>query len=68
MSCSVAFLNRTDSQNAKINVYNRRILSAKTNEEKDAIRSEKRKYENDIDEEHDIQMFLKEISGFDEFA
>lgn len=68
MSYSVAFMNRTDSQNRTIQAYNNKILSAKTNEEKEVLRKEKRKYEHDIDEEHDMQLFLKEISGFDEFA
>lgn len=68
MSYSVAFMNRTDSQNRTVQAYTQKILSAKTNEEKEALRKEKRKYEDAIDEEHDLQLFLKEISGYDEFA
>lgn len=68
MSSSVAFLNRTNSQNAKIQSYISRIQLAKTSEEKEAIRKEKRKYENNIDEEYDLQVFLKQINNFDVFA
>lgn len=64
-------LNRISKDWNYISQLNRKILVAKTNEDKSILREKKKQFENFLEKEHEekqVEKFIKEINGYDEFA